>query len=116
MEYASGGELFERICNAGRFSEDEVLSNVTFIHLCNATAYAFNLCNSMLQARFFFQQLISGVSYCHAMVLEFTTCSLLFYSNDTFTTCSSIQSVIDDMKKDYSRHFHKLVQVLSKKI
>ncbi|CAO2815154.1 unnamed protein product [Amaranthus hypochondriacus] len=35
MEYASGGELFERICNAGRFSEDE--------------------------------QLISGVSYCHAM-------------------------------------------------
>ncbi|KAK3147129.1 hypothetical protein QOZ80_3BG0278430 [Eleusine coracana subsp. coracana] len=26
MEYASGGELFERICNAGRFSEDEVKS------------------------------------------------------------------------------------------
>jgi serine/threonine protein kinase len=24
MEYASGGELFERICSAGRFSEDEV--------------------------------------------------------------------------------------------
>jgi serine/threonine-protein kinase SRK2 len=24
MEYASGGELFNRICNAGRFSEDEV--------------------------------------------------------------------------------------------
>jgi len=42
MEYASGGELFNRICNAGRFSEDE--------------------------ARFFFQQLISGVSYCHSMV------------------------------------------------
>ncbi|XP_010547508.1 PREDICTED: serine/threonine-protein kinase SRK2I-like isoform X1 [Tarenaya hassleriana] len=41
MEYASGGELYARICNAGRFSEDE--------------------------ARFFFQQLISGVSYCHAM-------------------------------------------------
>nr|XP_007141208.1 hypothetical protein PHAVU_008G176300g [Phaseolus vulgaris]ESW13202.1 hypothetical protein PHAVU_008G176300g [Phaseolus vulgaris] len=41
MEYASGGELFERICNAGRFSEDE--------------------------GRFFFQQLISGVSYCHSM-------------------------------------------------
>ncbi|KAM7523771.1 hypothetical protein LguiA_013673 [Lonicera macranthoides] len=41
MEYASGGELFERICNAGRFSEDE--------------------------ARFFFQQLTSGVSYCHSM-------------------------------------------------
>ncbi|XP_027076299.1 serine/threonine-protein kinase SAPK2 isoform X3 [Coffea arabica] len=41
MEYAAGGELFERICNAGRFSEDE--------------------------ARFFFQQLISGVSYCHSV-------------------------------------------------
>ncbi|MCO5552363.1 hypothetical protein L7F22_053312 [Adiantum nelumboides] len=41
MEYAAGGELFERICKAGRFSEDE--------------------------ARFFFQQLISGVSYCHKM-------------------------------------------------
>ncbi|EFJ33556.1 hypothetical protein SELMODRAFT_167058 [Selaginella moellendorffii] len=40
MEYAAGGELFERICNAGRFTEDE--------------------------ARYFFQQLISGVSYCHA--------------------------------------------------
>ena len=26
MEYAAGGELFERICNAGRFSEDEVKS------------------------------------------------------------------------------------------
>ncbi|KAH1065367.1 hypothetical protein J1N35_030354 [Gossypium stocksii] len=41
MEYAAGGELFDRICNAGRFGEDE--------------------------ARFFFQQLISGISYCHSM-------------------------------------------------
>ncbi|KAL4341542.1 hypothetical protein GQ457_08G025870 [Hibiscus cannabinus] len=41
MEYAAGGELFGKICSAGRFSEDE--------------------------ARFFFQQLISGVSYCHSM-------------------------------------------------
>ncbi|XP_050906713.1 serine/threonine-protein kinase SRK2I isoform X2 [Lathyrus oleraceus] len=41
MEYASGGEMFERISKAGRFTEDE--------------------------ARFFFQQLISGVSYCHSM-------------------------------------------------
>ncbi|KAI4326189.1 hypothetical protein MLD38_031527 [Melastoma candidum] len=41
MEYAAGGELFDRICTAGRFSEDE--------------------------ARYFFQQLISGVNYCHSM-------------------------------------------------
>ncbi|KAI6691718.1 hypothetical protein NL676_019428 [Syzygium grande] len=41
MEYAAGGELFDRICSAGRFSEDE--------------------------ARYFFQQLISGVNYCHHM-------------------------------------------------
>ncbi|XP_024317501.1 serine/threonine-protein kinase SAPK3 isoform X1 [Brachypodium distachyon] len=41
MEYAAGGELFQRICTAGRFSEDE--------------------------ARYFFQQLLSGVSYCHSM-------------------------------------------------
>ncbi|KAL9658933.1 hypothetical protein QQ045_002841 [Rhodiola kirilowii] len=41
MEYAAGGELFERICNAGRFSEDE--------------------------ARYFFQQLTSGVNYCHSL-------------------------------------------------
>ncbi|OIT22641.1 PREDICTED: serine/threonine-protein kinase SAPK3-like [Nicotiana attenuata] len=39
MEYAAGGELFARICSAGRFSEDE--------------------------ARFFFQQLISPC--CHSM-------------------------------------------------
>ena len=40
MEYASGGELFERICSAGKFIENE--------------------------ARFYFQQLISGVAYCHS--------------------------------------------------
>lgn len=44
MEYAAGGELFDRIVKAGRFSEDE--------------------------ARYFFQQLISGVEYCHSQVWQ----------------------------------------------
>ena len=39
MEYASGGELFDRVLTNGRMQEDE--------------------------ARYFFQQLISGVDYCH---------------------------------------------------
>ena len=39
QEYAAGGELFERIIEAGRLPEAE--------------------------ARFFFQQLISGIAYCH---------------------------------------------------
>lgn len=30
MEYAAEGELFERICNAGRFSEDEVVLLTVF--------------------------------------------------------------------------------------
>ena len=41
MEYASGGELFDRICAKGRFSEPE--------------------------ARYFFQQLLAGVGYCHSL-------------------------------------------------
>lgn len=39
LQYAAGGELFERVKQAGHFSEDE--------------------------ARYFFQQLITGVRYCH---------------------------------------------------
>jgi len=39
MEYADGGELFQRVCDAGNFTESE--------------------------ARFYFQQLVSGVRYCH---------------------------------------------------
>ncbi|KAJ9562332.1 hypothetical protein OSB04_007492 [Centaurea solstitialis] len=61
MEYASGGELFDRICNAGRFNEDE--------------------------ARFFFQQLISGVSYCHSMVFEAHIFLFFFFSFSCFFTC-----------------------------
>lgn len=43
MEYASGGELFERICTAGRFSEHEVptslflyfVHNFLFLHVAH---------------------------------------------------------------------------------
>lgn len=65
MEYAAGGELFDRIVKAGRFSEGE--------------------------ARFFFQQLISGVDNCHsevscASLQQFApapaeACSLLSFQN-----------------------------------
>ncbi|XP_073226048.1 serine/threonine-protein kinase SAPK7 isoform X2 [Cicer arietinum] len=41
MEYAANGDLFDYVCNQGKLSEDE--------------------------ARYFFQQLISGVSHCHDM-------------------------------------------------
>lgn len=44
MEYAAGGELFDRIVKAGRFGEDE--------------------------ARFFFKQLIRGLEFCHNSVRE----------------------------------------------
>jgi serine/threonine protein kinase len=37
MEYAAGGELFDRICNAGRFSEDEV-RNIISYSLCKITS------------------------------------------------------------------------------
>lgn len=39
MEYASGGELFERICNAGRFSEDEVHIQINVLFGTAARVY-----------------------------------------------------------------------------
>lgn len=56
MEYAEGGELFDRIAKQGRFSERD--------------------------ARFYFQQLISGVHHCHKAVSHlFAICLFsIFYS------------------------------------
>lgn len=53
MEYASGGELFDRIVKASRFSEDE--------------------------ARYFFQQLISGVAWCHKEVRSSNLAAAAFH-------------------------------------
>ena len=39
MEYAAGGELFERICSAGRFSEDEVTLSLRINFLCYFTLF-----------------------------------------------------------------------------
>ncbi|PWA72504.1 protein kinase superfamily protein [Artemisia annua] len=66
MEYAFGGELFEQICNAGRFPENE--------------------------ARFFFQQLISCISCCHNMQVchrELNQENTLLYEKP----CSSSQNL-----------------------
>lgn len=55
MEYASGGELFERICNAGRFNEDEVLPDFlvfsfgsNFLHARTAVKPLFCTAGSLL--------------------------------------------------------------------
>jgi serine/threonine-protein kinase SRK2 len=42
----------------------------------------------VLQARYFFQQLISGVSYCHAMVCELSFLFIIYALKDT-TICLS---------------------------
>jgi len=77
MEYASGGELFERICNAGRFSEAEVCDiyapfSKSLLGSLIRFFYKFLIDVSpscyFFQARYFFQQLICGVDYCHSLV------------------------------------------------
>lgn len=75
MEYAAGGELFDRISNAGRFSEDEVVYSlfISFLQFFSNSSIFLWLSWCLLQARFFFQQLISGVSYCHTMVSKSST-------------------------------------------
>jgi len=41
MEYAAGGELFDRICSAGRFSEDEVIIRLLEFRRLGRISYAF---------------------------------------------------------------------------
>ena len=39
MEYAAGGELFDRICSAGRFSEDEVFNDNMVFWMSNEIVF-----------------------------------------------------------------------------
>ncbi|GLU02948.1 hypothetical protein SLE2022_201770 [Rubroshorea leprosula] len=48
MEYAAGGELFQRICNAGRFSEDELISGVSYCHTMQICHRDLKLENTLL--------------------------------------------------------------------
>ncbi|XP_048498010.1 serine/threonine-protein kinase SAPK2 isoform X4 [Beta vulgaris subsp. vulgaris] len=49
MEYAAGGELFERICNAGRFREDEqLISGVSYCHSMQVCHRDLKLENTLL--------------------------------------------------------------------
>nr|VDD55812.1 unnamed protein product [Brassica oleracea] len=86
MEYAAGGELFERTCSAGSFSEDE--------------------------ARYFFQQLISRISiaeikkhpwFMKNLPRELTETAQAAYfrkDNPTFSlqTAEEIMKIVDDAK------------------
>jgi hypothetical protein len=41
MEYAAAGELFDRICGAGRFSEDEVIINSLELGKCFSSSSSY---------------------------------------------------------------------------
>lgn len=85
MEYAAGGELFERICKSGRFSEDEVPIQlsldlffcVSFLRQCNGCIFFFygflTLVSGsgtvLLSTTYIWSQLLS----CHG------TCSFSFF-------------------------------------
>ncbi|KAL6491807.1 Serine/threonine-protein kinase srk2a [Orobanche gracilis] len=49
MEYAAGGELFERICNAGRFSEDEARYFFSSSFLESTTVIPCKICHRDLK-------------------------------------------------------------------
>jgi hypothetical protein len=72
MEYASGGELFERICKNVRFSEDEVCHSSS-VHLCflihlvlNFTDYICNYASCI-----FLGSLLFPAAYLRSKLLPF---------------------------------------------
>lgn len=77
MEYAAGGELFERICNAGRFSEDEVIST-TF------SLFTFTIISSLFDPLSLCLILIAVIFVVNNMCSSFFDCSgsILFSAAD----------------------------------
>lgn len=99
MEYAAGGELFDRISSAGRFSEAEVFQKWNCVN--KYTRFIFLAKNELiiynhlfyLQARYFFQQLICGVYYSHAMVNLILIHTIKLY--DIFVLCVLLMNQIN---------------------
>lgn len=97
MEYAAGGELFERICSAGRFSEDEVKNVFHKIlafccesgcHYISADYHLILIGKVLLPATDFGSELLpfhgtdsgkllSPSSFCRALLTQYHSC--LFY-------------------------------------
>jgi len=85
MEYAAGGELFERICKSGRFSEDEVPIQLSL----DLFFFVFPFFGSVMVAFFFygFLTLVSGsgtvllsTTYIWSQLLScHGTCSFSFF-------------------------------------
>lgn len=84
VHLASGGELFERICSAGRSKENEALKHLAFVLflLTLATLHVCTRLASYWADSFFLQQPTSGVRYCHAMVFETLLFVLFIYPID----------------------------------
>ena len=62
MEYVSGGELFDYIVKHGKLKEEVIYLKFFFFQ---PSCFTFSTQFHVQDARRFFQQIISGVDYCH---------------------------------------------------
>jgi 5'-AMP-activated protein kinase catalytic alpha subunit len=67
MEYVPGGELFDYIVGKGRVRSCFFFSCIVALCLLNSFFFfcAFHFQLEEKEARYFFQQIVSGVEYCH---------------------------------------------------